>query len=212
MKSLLWLTTLALLPACVQESPIAQEAKTAEQQLKDSISPFCAESCKRVRDCQLEGADDCPKQCADYMDAFIGHGDACVALGQASENCLKSLTTCDTLDDSYECAVPQSQYDQCRHAGPLAAGTPVVCDLGGTAGGVAPAAPGAPPTVTDCDVYAQNCDDGSSYRVSCLALDGSLVCNCFKDGVVSGMAFTPADGQCSLDGDINTPCGWNLAF
>ena len=43
-----------LLPNCIQANPVAQEQKSAEQQLRDSIGPWCAEICQHGIDCQQE--------------------------------------------------------------------------------------------------------------------------------------------------------------
>ena len=57
------------------------------------------------------------------------------------------------------------------------------------------------------------CSDGASRRVSCRQVDGALVCNCFRDGVVNGVAFTPASGDCPWEySEVNEPCGWNLQY
>jgi len=206
-----------LLPNCIQANPVAEEQKSAEQQLRDSIGPWCAEICQHGIDCQQDTSEDCPQQCADFMAVFVDHGDPCVTLGQEVQKCLSSLPVCEQLGADNACTEPASNsYEQCKDAaytGP-SDNRPIYCDDGGgTSAGKAPGANGEPPMTTSCDSYFEGCSDGASRRVSCRQVDGALVCNCFRDGVVNGVAFTPASGDCPWEyAEVNEPCGWNLQY
>jgi hypothetical protein len=212
MKRLTFGIALALLPACVVGSPVAEEQKSAEQQLRDDIAQVCDKGCQENAACGFDTAMDCPTHCSDYLDAFVGHGDECQALGRGLVDCVAKLETCDDYAHTEDCDVPQEQHAQCA-AGSTVPAAAVYCeDGGGTSSGMAPSSNGDPATTTSCDLYMQGCSDGAEYRVSCHAVDETLVCNCFRDGIVSGVAFTPVSGACPADGEINGPCGWNLQY
>lgn len=211
MKRLTFGIALAFFPACVVGSPVAEEQKSAEQQLRDDIAEVCDEGCQQNEACGFGSAMDCPAHCSEYLDAFVGHGAECQALGRGLVDCVAKLETCDDYAHTEDCEVPQEQRDQCAagSAGPA----PVYCqDGGGTSAGVAPSANGDPPQTTSCDLYMQGCSDDAEYRISCHAVDETLVCNCFRDGIVNGTAFTPASGECPAQEEINAPCGWNLQY
>jgi len=210
MKRLSFGIALALLPACVVGTPVAEEQKSAEQQLRDDIAQVCDKGCRENAECGFDTAMDCPTHCSEYLDAFVGHGDECQALGRNLVDCVSTLETCDDYAHTEHCDVPPEQHDQCA-AGGSAAPPMVHCDSGGsTSGGTAPSANGDPAQTTSCDLY-MDCSDGAEYRVSCHSVDETLVCNCFKDGIVSGVAFSPANGECPAEEQINAPCGWNLS-
>jgi len=106
-----------LLPNCIQANPVAEEQKSAEQQLRDSIGPWCAEICQHGIDCQQDTSEDCPQQCADFMAVFVDHGDPCVTLGQEVQKCLSSLPVCEQLGADNACTEPASKsYEQCKDA------------------------------------------------------------------------------------------------
>ena len=205
---------LAFLPGCITENPVAEEQpaqKSADEQLRDEIGPLCDKACAKNTECDDNTPEDCPASCRDYMSAFVGHGDQCVALGQGLVDCASKLETCDDYRHASDCDVSYVDHDSC------AAGTdvppPVVCDGGGsTSAGLAPSMDGMPAHTTECDVYFGDCSDGAEYRVSCRlsAIDAAMVCNCFRDGEVSGIAFTPVDGECPTEDEIRHPCGWNI--
>ncbi|HEX5100953.1 MAG TPA: hypothetical protein VFV94_15690 [Polyangiaceae bacterium] len=206
-----------LLPNCIQENPVAEEQKTAEQTLRESIAPFCDDICQRGRACDLDFDEECPDQCREYMTVFVDHGEACVTLGQNFETCVTARQTCEELASVDDCDQNGEAHDQCKltpSSGPPSANPPIYCaDGGGTSAGKAPGANGEPPMTTSCDSYFEGCSDGASRRVSCHPVDGALVCNCFRDGVVNGVAFTPASGDCPWEYDeVNEPCGWNLQY
>jgi len=217
MKRLAVGIALAFLPNCIQGNPVAEEQKSAEQQLRDSIGPFCDETCQLGTACNTDVTDDCAGGCRDFMAVFVDHGDQCVALGHQIESCLKALPECERLGADNACAQPaQDAHEQCKTSSdskPPPAIPRVTCDDGGgTSSGKAPSATGPAETLS-CDTYYEGCSDGATYRLSCHQNEGTLVCNCFRDGVVNGVAFTPADGNCPSEySEINGPCSWNLQY
>jgi hypothetical protein len=204
---------LAFLPACIKETPVAEEQpqgqQAAEQRLSAEIGPLCDKGCAKNTECGWNTSEDCPASCREYLNAFVGHGDSCVALGQGIVDCASKLETCEDYEDTGDCDVSELEHAQC--AAGEDAPPPVYCDGGGsTSAGVAPGADGKPAMTTSCDVYYGECSDSAEYRVSCRPIDGTMVCNCFRDGVVNGSAFTPIDDTCPSFEEINQPCGWNI--
>jgi len=206
---------LAFLPACIKETPVAEEQpegqQSAEQRLADEIGRLCDDGCAKNTECDSNTTEDCPANCRDYMAAFVGHGDECVALGQGLVDCASKLETCDDYKHAEDCDVSSLDHERCAAGADVP--PPVVCDgAGSTSSGLAPGANGTPAQVTDCDVYYGECSDGAEYRVSCRlsTIDAAMVCNCFRDGVVNGIAFTPVDGACPSEEEIRHPCGWNI--
>lgn len=205
---------LAFLPACITENPVAEqqpEQKTADEQLRDEIGPLCDHGCAKNTECGWNTSDDCPTSCRDYMAAFVGHGDTCVKLGQDLVDCASKLETCEDYQHAEDCDVPELEHAQCAagSAGP----PPVYCDgAGATSAGLAPGADGGSAQTTSCDVYYGKCSDNAEYRVSCHPdpVDDTMVCNCFRDGLVNGSAFTPIEGACPSFDEVNQPCGWNI--
>jgi len=208
-----------LLPNCIQANPVAEQKKPGDQQFSESIGPFCDDICQRGSACGIEVAADCASGCRDHMAAFVGHGEECVTLGQGIEDCLTNLRTCDELGTTDDCDPSNASYEHCAgtpsDSKPPSVAAPVYCDgsSGSESGGFAPSMNGQPSQLVFCDIEYDNCSDGSDYRVSCHPLDGTLVCNCFRDGTVSGVAFTPGENLCLGNyelTDLNGPCGWNI--
>jgi hypothetical protein len=203
---------LAFLPACITENPVAEqqlEQKSADEQLRDEIGPLCDKGCAKNAECGWDTSEDCPSSCREYLSAFVGHGDHCVAVGQGIVDCASKLETCDEYKNTEDCDVSELEHAQC--AADTVGPPPVYCEGGGsTSGGVAPGADGKPAQTTSCDVYYGGCSDGAEYRVSCHPSDETMVCNCFRNGVVSGSAFTPIDGVCPSFEELNQPCDWNI--
>jgi len=201
-----------LLPNCIKTSPMAEEQQSAEEKLRASIGPFCDTTCQNGMECGGDVIDDCAGQCRDYMSVFVDHGAECVTLGQEAEDCIKSLPVCDQLGTDNKCDDGGAAWDKCRRNGPPPAGpAPVYCDNGGgTSGGVAPTTDKGSSLTTTCDVYYEGCSDGSEYRISCDLQNTLFICNCFKDGNVTGVGFVPEDGMCPSDLSFNGPCGWNI--
>lgn len=212
MKHLALGIALAFLPACVVGTPVAEETKPTDQaRLRADIGPMCENKCQLQVQCGIDTRTDCPDECRNYMAAFVDHGDACATLGRSLVNCATELDSCDTITSAADCDVPPEQHEQCASAGSVGPPEQVSCDGdSGTSSGVAPTPDGGART-TDCDVYMGECSDNAEYRVSCRTVDDALVCNCFRDGIVSGVGFTPSSGDCPTKAEINEPCGWNIA-
>jgi hypothetical protein len=159
-------------------------------------------------DCGFDTALDCPRHCSQYLSAFVGHGDQCVELGQGLIDCVGEPSTCDELEAVGDCDVDSDAHDQCARSGPRNPSDPVICEISSGGGGTVAGAPGEP-TITECDIFGDNCTDGATYRVACRTVQDQLVCNCFVDGAVTGTAFSFED-RCPELEEINAPCGWNL--
>jgi hypothetical protein len=241
MKRLFFGLCLTTLGACTIGSPIAskdvpsdQPTPSSEEQLRDGLPAWCAKICAQLAPCpDYPPEQTCNIDCADYMSIFVGHGDQCVALGQAYEACLNAVTSCDQVQmDTAPCG-SDTAYDFCSDdnsdIGP-SAGTggaggiePPVdvtppgdsfpeCDFSEGSSGIA-GGPGTSPTpqADTCDLQADDCSDGSAYRLICGDISGTLTCNCFKDGEVTG-SFAPTTGCPPVYTETDAHCGWNLYY
>ena len=254
MKRLLFGLCLSTLGACVVDSPVAkqngptnQESQSAEEQLEASIPTFCAGICDKWGACpNTADPATCPDQCAAYMTAYLGHGDACVQDGKDFEACFQSIEGCPAPNDPPACDDMEA-YNACAGSDPtygdgssggsgaspgtmtgtamgsggsggtavgvdVTTGAYLQCDVAEAGGGYAPGQGTSTASQGDlCAVMADNCSDGSSYRLRCDLFNGALTCNCFKDGLVTG-SFTPQTGCPPTYMETDAQCGWLVRY
>lgn len=225
---------LLLSGACNVGTPIAEEnspdggtpsgAAGETSAASDSVSSedfaaglpaFCQDMCTRFNACPGDDvAMYCEGSCLAYMSVFVDRGARCLELGLAEEACVNSVQTCDQYENPPDCLGSNASHDECEQQGGSDV-APTTCKGCGNvtcatseSSGVAPNA-GPEPSASSCDLSADDCSDGSMYRLLCNTTPGVLTCTCFKDGEVTG-SFEPQTGCLPDTSEIDQQCGWEL--
>ena len=219
----LWLTTLG---ACAVGTPIATKdavkdadgsQPTQAEALQANLGTWCLDACSRFVSCpDFPNRMTCPGDCTSQLHRFLDKGGDCVSLLSDYEACLDTITTCEEAMSGTPCN--DEAYAQCMDDGSVpgttdkpmqvGVGAGVECDVseGGTAN------PGHSDAPVSCDLSADNCSDGSMYRLICDTIGDVLTCNCFKDGQVTG-TFTPHTGCPPAATEADVACGgWLLNY
>jgi hypothetical protein len=212
-----------------------QQQPSLEEQLRSDLTGWCASTCSRLEQCP-DVSNTCFSDCKDYMGVMLDHGDPCVQVAANYETCLDGIQTCDEIQqagqqcdgdlvsycsgigDTVDTTGPNGSTGSSGGSGPTGGpgatggptAGPVACDVQGTSAGSAGSANPAP-MANQCDASFDNCSDGSSYRVICGDITGTLTCNCFKDGNISG-SFAPQTGCPPQATEIDFRCGWGLEY
>jgi len=230
-KSVVFGVCWVLLLGCSADHSIADDPRSSEDRLRTRLDGFCVEECARIASCAPPRVDcdcadgelcectrtqsDCEEDCrSDLLEAYVGTGESCAALGLEFMDCV-SATPCRELDSADACRDVRERSEPCEPddvdppSGPPAGGT-VSCSSGfgsaGSAGGA-----NVPNPQTTCDLGWDACSDGHGYRLICLAAAaGAASCTCFVDGLPTN-TFTPSSSSCPSHAETNSACAWRLS-
>jgi hypothetical protein len=226
MKRVIFAWFFAFVPACIAPEPLDNDGDqpSTEASLAGDIDAWCDATCARLEDCpeqcECEGDlcscsggidDDCPEDCRDALEEYLGRGDDCAELGRGLMACVDQIKTCDDLYAGHDCEAIDED-EACERSSGDDVSPPssryVTC-AGASGSGSAGAAGGGNVSAFSCETSYEECSDGALYRLVCNGTSEVANCHCFRSGEFTG-SFEVSPGNCPSGVELNAGCGWSL--
>ena len=186
-----------------------------EQKLSSLLADWCPQICAKLIQCLTPGIDStCETDCNSAIKReFLGRGDACAQYGLDFVNCLNSAS-CNQVNNDQVCDPYTPAEGIACGSGtgvnpPPSTNPPMPAVTCQSQSGLAAA--GNPPIgSTVCDNSYSDCNDGHTYRFSCVNQgNNQLGCTCYWDGAPQTPFVTSGTG-CPPMQAMDTACGWQL--
>jgi hypothetical protein len=126
-----WLLGFGALLACSGQNVVAGEEKTQGEKLQASLPSWCASTCSKLSQCEVdEGCDcvddscvcrggvdeDCVEDCQQEMARWAQGSDECAAVGQRFKGCVDEMG-CDVLTEEGICPFSEAEQSACPRPG-----------------------------------------------------------------------------------------------
>lgn len=126
-----WFVGFIALMACSGQNVVAGEEKTNAEQLEASLPSWCASTCSRLSQCEVEEEcdcmgdtcvcygtvdEDCVEECQEEMARWTRGGDQCAAVGQRFKGCVDDVG-CDLLTVEGICSFTEAEQEACPRFG-----------------------------------------------------------------------------------------------
>lgn len=143
-----WVLGLLALMACSGQNVVAGEEKTKAEQLGASLPSWCASTCGRLSQCEVDDGcscaadscvcngtvdEDCVEDCQDEMSRWTQGSDLCAAAGERFKSCVDDAG-CELLTVEGVCSFTEAEQQACPRPGDADQGDPGTPPLAGDGG------------------------------------------------------------------------------